>query len=125
VRERIKKLDEFIPATEFFFSGDLDYKPVLAQMVVPEVTAVDVAKGLLDFVERFEASDGWSAAKLEEIGRAWTEARGWKTTHAFMLLRCAVTGRTASPPLFQTMEVLGKEITRRRLRQAAAALGKK
>ena len=36
-----------------------------------------------------------------------------------MLLRLAVTGRKASPPLFETMEVLGKEITRRRLRRAA------
>jgi glutamyl-tRNA synthetase len=125
VRERIKKLDEFIPATEYFFSGDLDYTPVLAEMVVPEVAGHDVGKALLDYVERFEAKDGWSGAQLEELGRVWTEAHGWKTKHAFMLLRLAVTGRKASPPLFQTMEVLGKEITRRRLRQAAAVLGKK
>ena len=125
VRERIKKLDELIPAIEYFFSGDLDYTPVLGEMVVPEVAAHDVAKALLDYVERFEARDGWSAAMLEEVARAWTEALGWKAKHSFMLLRFAVTGRKASPPLFQTMEVLGKEITRRRLRQAAAVLGKK
>jgi glutamyl-tRNA synthetase len=125
VRERIKKLDEFIPATEYFFSGDLDYTPVLAAMVVPEVAAPDVAKALLDFVERFEARDGFEAAQLEEIGRAWTEALGWKTKHAFMLLRLAVTGRDKSPPLFQTMEVLGKEITRRRLREAAKLIAAK
>jgi glutamyl-tRNA synthetase len=125
VRERIKKLDEFIPATEFFFSGDLDYTAVLAEMVVPEVAAPDVAKALLDYVERFEARDAFDAALLEELGRAWTEALGWKTKHAFMLLRLAVTGRKASPPLFQTMEVLGKEITRRRLREAAKQIAAK
>ncbi|MGE5186945.1 MAG: glutamate--tRNA ligase [Acidobacteriota bacterium] len=125
VRERIKKLDEFIPATEYFFSGDLDYTPVLPELVVPEVSSHDVAKALLDYVDRFEAKDGWNAAQLEELARAWTEALGWKAKHSFMLLRLAVTGRKASPPLFQTMEVLGKEITRRRLRQAAAVLGKK
>jgi glutamyl/glutaminyl-tRNA synthetase len=41
-----------------------------------------------------------------------------------MLLRVAVTGRTATPPLFETMVALGKEITRRRLRRAAEAVGK-
>jgi glutamyl/glutaminyl-tRNA synthetase len=42
-----------------------------------------------------------------------------------MLIRYAVTGRDRSPPIFQTMEVIGKEITRRRLRQVAAVIGKK
>jgi glutamyl-tRNA synthetase len=42
-----------------------------------------------------------------------------------MLLRLVVTGRKASPPLFDTMAVLGKELTRRRLRQAAELLGKR
>jgi glutamyl-tRNA synthetase len=125
VRERIKKLDEVIPATEYFFSGDLDYTTLLPEMVVPEVAGPDVAKALLDFVERFEARDGWDAKVLEEVARAWCEALGWKTKHAFMLLRLAVTGRKASPPLFETMAVLGKEITRRRLRRAAEAIGKK
>jgi len=83
-----------------------------------------VGKALLDYVERFEARDGFSKEMLEEVARAWTEALGWKTKHAFMLLRLAVTGRKASPPLFETMTVLGKEITRRRLRNAALVLSK-
>ncbi len=124
VRERIKRLDDFVPATEFLFSGDLDYTPVLAEMVVPEVARPDVAKALLDYVERFEARDGFDKVMLEEVGRAWSEALGWKTKHAFMLLRLAVTGRKASPPLFETMAVLGKEVTRRRLRRAAEVIGK-
>ena len=122
VRERIKKLDEVIPATEYFFSGDLDYSAVLAEMTVPEVLPGKVGKGLLDFVERFEARDGFAKEMLEEVARQWCEALGWKTKHAFMLLRLAVTGRKASPPLFETMAVLGKEITRRRLRRAADVL---
>jgi glutamyl-tRNA synthetase len=122
VRERVRKLDEIIPATEYFFSGDLDYAPVIAEMTVPEVAPADVAKALLDYVERFEAKDGWNAAQLEELGRTWSEALQWKTKHAFMLLRLAVTGRKASPPLFQTMEVIGKELVRRRLREAAKAI---
>ncbi|MBP6629007.1 MAG: glutamate--tRNA ligase [Kofleriaceae bacterium] len=119
VRERIKKLDEIIPATEYFFSGDLDYAGVLADMVVPDVAPADVGKGLLAYVERFEAREGFDAKVLEEEARAWCEAQGWKSKHAFMLLRLASTGRKASPPLFDTMAVIGKEMTRRRLRRAA------
>jgi glutamyl-tRNA synthetase len=124
VQKRIRKLDELIPATEFLFSGDLDYAPVAAQLVVPEVAPADVAKALGAYVERFEARVGWSKEVLEEEANAWVAELGWKTKHAFMLLRVAVTGRTATPPLFETMVVLGKEITRRRLRRAAEAVGK-
>jgi glutamyl-tRNA synthetase len=42
-----------------------------------------------------------------------------------MVLRLGVSGRKASPPLFDTMAVLGKELTRHRLRQLAAFLGQK
>ena len=41
-----------------------------------------------------------------------------------MALRLAMSGRKTSPPLFESMEVMGKELVRRRLRGAAEALGK-
>lgn len=124
VQKRIRKLDELIPATEFLFSGDLDYAPVAAELAIPEVAPAEVAKALAGYVERFEARVGWTKQMLEEEATAWVTQLGWKTKHAFMLLRVAVTGRTATPPLFETMVVLGKEVTRRRLRRAAEVLGK-
>jgi glutamyl-tRNA synthetase len=119
IQRRMKKLSDLIPLTEFLYSGDLDYTPVAAELAIPDVAPRDVAAGLRDFVDRFEAREGWSAAMLDEVGKQWCEARGWKTKHAYTLLRLAITARRASPPLFETMEVLGKELTRRRLRQAA------
>jgi glutamyl-tRNA synthetase len=119
VRERVKKLSDVIPAIEYFFSGDLDYTAVLPELTIPGVEAKLIGKALLDYVERFEARDGFAKEMLEELGRGWAEAQGWKSGQAFMLLRLAVTGRKASPPLFETMAVLGKELTRRRLRRAA------
>jgi glutamyl-tRNA synthetase len=119
VQRRMKKLSDLIPLTEFLFAGDLDYAPVAAELAIPDVAPAEVAAGLRDFVERFEERDGWSAAMLEEVAGAWCEARGWKTKVAYTLLRLALTARRASPPLFETMDVLGKELTRRRLRQAA------
>jgi glutamyl-tRNA synthetase len=124
VRERIKQLNEFIPATEFFFSGDLDYAGVLDQMRIPDTPGKDVRKALLELVERYERLEDWQAEALEAASRAFCDDAGLKTKHVFMLLRLAVTGRKASPPLFDTMAVLGKELTRRRLRQAADLIGK-
>ena len=70
MRERIKKLDELIPATEYFFSGDLDYTPVLPRWPCPRSRRADVGKALLDYVERFEARDGFDKEMLEEVARA-------------------------------------------------------
>jgi glutamyl-tRNA synthetase len=124
VQTRIRKLDELIPAIEFLFSGDIDYAPVAGELAVPGAAPADVAKALLAYIERFEARVGWTKQLLEEEAGTWCTELGWKTRHAFMLLRVAVTGRTATPPLFETMAVLGKELTRRRLRRAAEAIAK-
>ncbi len=125
VRERIKRFDEFIPATEYFFSGDLDYTPVAAEMSIEGVTPSDLKKGLLAFVEMFEARDGWTKEMLEDVGAKWLEAQAWTMKQGYPLLRLSITGRKASPPLFDTMEVLGKEVARRRLRRAAEWIGSK
>ena len=124
VHKRIKKLSDLIPAIEYFFSAELDYSSVLGEMKIPDVANKDVGKALLDLIEKLEAKEGFAAPAIEEVSKQWAEALGWKPKHAFMLLRLAVTGRTASPPLFETMAVLGKEITRRRLRAAAEVVGK-
>ena len=115
-----------IPATEYFFSGDLDYTPVLAEMTVPDVAAPAVGKALLALRRAVRGHATACEARCSRRSRARGARRtGWKTKHAFMLLRLAVTGRKASPPLFETMAVLGKEITRRRLRHAAQVLAKR
>ena len=47
--------------------------------------------------------------------RALCEAKGWKAGDLFMAIRVAVTGRTATPPLFDTLVALGRERTLARL----------
>jgi glutamyl-tRNA synthetase len=119
VRERIRRLDEFVPATTYFFAGDLDYAPVLGELVPKGKTAREMAGLLSDLVDELEGVRGAHiAAALEPVTREFAEKRGVPTKDLFMALRVVATGRKASPPLFETMEVLGREITRRRLRQA-------
>jgi len=119
VRERIQRLDEFVPLTEFFFSGDLDYASVSKEFLPKGKTPKDVADGLLAFGEALDVQRDFSAAALEALARAFAEKNGWATKELFMLLRLAATARKATPPLFETLVGLGRELTRRRLRLAA------
>ena len=64
----------------------------------------------------------WDAASIESALRAFAEGAGWSDKDAFMAVRVAATGRVATPPLFETLAVLGKEVVRRRLRRAIEAL---
>ena len=64
----------------------------------------------------------WEADELEPPLRALVEARGWKAGDLFMAIRVATTGRTATPPLFDTLVALGRERTLARLDAAIARL---
>ncbi len=119
VRERIQRLDEFVPLTEFFFSGDVDYAPVSKDLLPKGRVPKEVADGLLLFGEALDAHRDFSAPGLEALARDFAEKNGWQTKELFMLLRLAATARKATPPLFETLVGLGRELTRRRLRLAA------
>jgi nondiscriminating glutamyl-tRNA synthetase len=64
----------------------------------------------------------FEADELEPALRALAEARGWKAGDLFMAIRVAVTGRTATPPLFDTLVALGRERVSARLARAEAVL---
>ena len=64
----------------------------------------------------------FEADELEPPLRELAEARGWKAGDLFMAIRVAVTGRTATPPLFDTLVALGRERTLTRLDAAIATL---
>jgi glutamyl-tRNA synthetase len=64
----------------------------------------------------------FEAEELEPPLRALAEARGWKAGDLFMAIRVAVTGRTATPPLFDTLVALGYERTLQRLDRAIEVL---
>jgi glutamyl-tRNA synthetase len=123
IRERIKTLGDFAAATEYMFSGDVDYSEFADKLLIPDVSKKDLRKGILELIEDFDELEGYDAAGLEAASRAFCDKKSWKAKHVFMLLRIGSTGRKASPPLFETMEVIGKEITRRRLRNLAAFIG--
>jgi glutamyl-tRNA synthetase len=124
VRERVDTLEGFFDYASFFFGGDLGYdEAALREMVPKDREPAQAAKALAALLEQaVDPQLEWTAGSIEAALRAFAEASGWRAKDLYMTVRLAVTGRSATPPLFETLAVLGKEVTRRRLRRAADAL---
>jgi glutamyl-tRNA synthetase len=124
VQERIDTLEGFFDYGHFFFAGEVAYDADALKQLVPKGrTAPETAKALVALLEeRIDPLLDWNAGSIEAALRAFAEAAGWPAKDAFMVVRVAATGRAATPPLFETLTVLGKEVVRRRLRRATALL---
>ena len=127
IRERIQLLSAAVELTDFLFVAAPAVDPAL---LVPKrwdaATALAALEAARPILERgigegdpllLEAEDPTEAAL-----RGLAEERGWKAGDLFMALRVAVTGRTATPPLFDSMRLLGRAATLARLDAAAARL---
>jgi len=87
-------------------------------LLLGKIEKAEATKALQAAIAKLGVLPNWDAVSLEGILRPLAEELDLKTGTFFGLLRVAVTGRTAAPPLFQTMEVLGKERCLDRLRSA-------
>jgi glutamyl-tRNA synthetase len=115
VQERAKTLGEVASLVDFFFVEKLEYDAVLLQGKLDKGQALTI---LHKSIAVLESIKDWKTEPMETAVRPLAEEVGLKAGPFFGVLRVAVTGRTASPPLFQTMEVLGRECCFDRLRAA-------
>ena len=124
VQPRVDTLEGFFDYAGFFFVGDLAYDAEAVRSMVPkDRTAVETAKVLRALLEEeIDPLLEWRKETVEATLRRFGERAGWAPNELFMAVRVATTGRTASPPLFETLAVLGKETSRRRLRRAVEIL---
>ena len=116
VQERLRILSEGAELTSFFFEEQLSYDPAL--LIQKGMDKAGTLNALKLATEQLDTQPVWGAHALEEPMRALAEQLNLKAGQFFGAIRVAVTGRTATPPLFQTMEVLGKERSMARLRQS-------
>ena len=108
ISERLKRLDEAPSMVAFLFHrGEPDDKAKKA--LDGQSDYLTAAAAALDSLEK------WTAADIEETLRALAEQRELKPKQAFQPLRAAITGTTISPPLFESLEILGREETLARL----------
>jgi glutamyl-tRNA synthetase len=116
VQTRMARLTECVDLLSFLFCEELVVDPAAAEKVLgaDALPALEAARTAL------EALATWDAAAIEAALRAaLVDGLGLKPRHAFGPVRVAVTGRTVSPPLFESLELLGRERTLDRLRAAA------
>ncbi|MEX0800284.1 MAG: glutamate--tRNA ligase [Dehalococcoidia bacterium] len=121
IRERIKLLRDAVGMAAFFFlDGELTYDTeTLIGKKLDEATAARALEAVLEAVRE---PDAWDHESLEAVIRPLADALGLKAGDLFGVIRVAVTGRTAAPPLFETMELLGRERCRERLESALRRL---
>ncbi len=122
VQERLPVLGAVGDLLDFLFTDELRIDPA---SLVPKrwdrTTALDGLRAARAALESVGAAE-FTADRLEPPLRALAEARGWKAGDLFMAIRVAVTGRTATPPLFETLIALGRERVLDRLDAATAIL---
>jgi len=123
VQERLPTLAAVVDLVGFMWTDAIDVDPgVLMPKRWDAATTRDALAAARDLLA---AHDGvtWEADELEPPLRELVEARGWKAGDLFMAIRVATTGRTATPPLFDTLVALGRDRTLARLDDAIAKLG--
>jgi glutamyl-tRNA synthetase len=117
IQERIVKLDEAPALLKFLFIKNFAVDPEAAPKI-SDAAAKDILKRSL---KDLETLDSWSHESIEAALRAsLIEELGLKPRIAFTALRIATTGSTISPPLFESMELLGKQACLERITAALA-----
>jgi len=121
IQERARTLAEVVELAQFFFT-EIDYESSL--LIGKDMSRESAAKALEAGQQRLNQLEAFDTESLETVLRPLAVELGLKTGQLFGTLRVAVTGRTAAPPLFQTMAVLGKEWCLRRIEAALNRLDK-
>lgn len=110
LKERAKTLVELSQGAEFLYTdGPRALDEAAAKILTPEARAV--LAGLIAAL----ASREWIAPELEAATREFATAQGLKLGQAAQPLRAALTGRTVSPPIFEMLQILGREESLARL----------
>lgn len=116
LQERAKTLAEVSQLGDFLFFDDIEYDARL--LLSSELDAKSATHAIEIVLQSLETAKTWDVSLLEGVLRPLTAELNLSTGKFFGLLRVATTGRTAAPPLFQTMAVLGKQRCLKRLTTA-------
>jgi glutamyl-tRNA synthetase len=121
IRERIKLLRDVLTAADFFFVDQLPpYDPA---ELIPQKGDMATALKVLQHAQKVLADVEFKHDPLDQALRAAAQELGVKAGQMFQPIRVAVCGRKNAPPLFETLEVLGRETTLQRIEQALRKIG--
>lgn len=120
IQERIRVLPEVTAVADLFFVDELaPYDPA---ELIPQKGDPAMASQVLEGALEVLAVAEFTHAGLETVLRNEANRLGIKAGQMFVPVRVAVCGRKTAPPLFETLEVLGRETTLKRIRQALEKL---
>ena len=120
VRERLKRLNEIVEWTAFIFR---DIEPVPAEKLVGDkMTPPESLMALRRVRELLASIDPFEAEAIEPPMRALVQELGLKAGQLFGIVRWAISGKSVSPPLFGSLEAIGRERVLARLEAAERAL---
>lgn len=120
VQDRARTLGELAELTSFFFSTKLEYDP--GDLVQKKMDSAGALRALVTAEGKLGCLPSFDQKTLEGVLRPLAEELEIKTGQLFGALRVATTGRKAAPPLFETMEVIGKELCLERIGRAIRLL---
>ncbi len=122
IRERLVTLDDSIAFASFFFKATVEPNPedLIAKGLDAQQSALIARKsyGILSSLPEI------SHQVAEPPMREYVEKSGLNANQIFGIVRVAVTGQKVSPPLFESMEIIGREKVLERLSNAAGLLEK-
>lgn len=99
IQTRIKKLSDYYPLCQFYFEDIKEYEIDLKEKI-------EILKTVTDDLQKI---DRWNAQNIGDVLMNSCKQSGLKTGDYFTILRVAITGRKISPPLNESMEILGCE----------------
>ncbi len=115
IQERLKTLSEVPELVSYFYKEPSIDLQKLTEFAKDKPAAKEI---LTSFTELFSSLNSWEAKQLDEQAHALLQDKGYKPKEAFMTVRVAISGVTATPPIFETLEILGKEKVLARLKAA-------
>lgn len=122
IKDRIKKLSDFVPLTQFLYES-VEYEKEIFIKVLgkSDLDLKKVLESILSILEGLKKP--WDSKDFEQTFRKLGEDLNLSATQIFQLIRIAVSGQTVTPPLFESIKILGEEKTIDRVKKLLTAQG--
>lgn len=120
IRERLVTLDDCIPFAAWFFK---EHVQLTTEMLVQKGSTAEETRLIgQDCYKMISDLPNFSHENADEVFKAYFEEKGYKPNQVYGFLRTAISGQAVTPPLFESMDVIGKEKVLERIEQATNLL---
>jgi glutamyl-tRNA synthetase len=121
LKERMATLDDAVPLAAFFYQPEVN--PLPEELIAKGLSAKESQAITEKAISILEPLPDMRLERAEPLMREYVEDSGYSAGQVFGIMRVAITGQKVSPPLFESMEIIGREKVMQRLRRAVEILG--